>query len=102
MAAQVVGPLLAPRVSIPPLLAWAFDITSTGIQRTVSPVAHLNRRRIWALALAGTLIAGVALAGYWFWHPWKASSPRLTNAALDEKSIAVLPFENLSVDKENA
>jgi TolB-like protein/predicted Zn-dependent protease len=99
---QLFVALLALGFPIALVLAWAFDITSTGIQRTVSPVAQLNRRRVWALALAGTLIAGVALTGYWFWQPWKASEPRLTNAPHGEKSIAVLPFENLSVDKENA
>jgi hypothetical protein len=99
---QLFVALLALGFPIGLVLAWAFDITSTGIQRTVSPVANLNRRRVWALALAGTLIAGVALTSYWFWHPWKSAESRLTNAPLGEKSIAVLPFENLSVDKENA
>jgi TolB-like protein/Flp pilus assembly protein TadD len=99
---QLFVAMLALGFPIALVLAWAFDITSTGIQRTVSPVTHLNRRRVWALALAGTAIAGIALAGYWFWHPWKSGNPRLTNVPLGEKSIAVLPFENLSVEKENA
>ncbi|MGH7935660.1 MAG: hypothetical protein ACREF8_01465, partial [Chthoniobacterales bacterium] len=84
------------------VLAWAFDITSSGIQRTpnVSGLRVSHRRQIWALAGAGTAIAALALSAYWFWHPWR--NPRLTNPSLPEKSIAVLPFENLSMEKENA
>jgi len=33
-------------------------------------------RQIWALGIAGTLIAALALTGYWFWHPW--AHPRIT------------------------
>jgi TolB-like protein len=86
------------------VLAWAFDITSSGIQRTpnVSGLRVSSRRQIWLLALVGMAIAVLALSGYWLWHPWKNVNPRLTNRAINEKSIAVLPFENLSADKENA
>jgi TolB-like protein/Tfp pilus assembly protein PilF len=86
------------------VLAWAFDITSTGIQRTESAAGLrvTHRRQIWVLAAVGTAIAALALVGYWFWHPWKANPSRLTNSAIPEKSIAVLPFENLSTEKENA
>jgi serine/threonine protein kinase/tetratricopeptide (TPR) repeat protein len=48
-----------------------------------------------ALAL-GFLIAAVALALPFYWHR------NLTTGPLPEKSIAVLPFENLSKDEENA
>ena len=101
-AQQLFVALLALGFPLALVLAWAFDITSSGIQRTVSPVSHHNRRRIWVLALAGSLVAALALAGYWFWHPWKTEPSRLTNQSPAEKSIAVLPFENLSVEKENA
>jgi TolB-like protein/Tfp pilus assembly protein PilF len=87
------------------VLAWAFDITSTGIQRTpnVSGLYVSSRRQIWVLALVGTAVAALALSGYWFWHPWRiAPAPGLTRQPVSEKSIAVLPFENLSTEKENA
>jgi TolB-like protein len=87
------------------VLAWAFDITSTGIQRTpnVSGLYVSSRRQIWVLALVGTAIAALALSGYWFWHPWRtAPATDLTREPVSEKSIAVLPFENLSTEKENA
>lgn len=48
----------------------------------------------------GTAIAALVLSAFWFWHPW--NDPSLTNHPVPEKSIAVLPFENLSADKENA
>ncbi len=84
------------------VLAWAFDITSSGIQRTpnVSGLHVAHPRQIWALAGVGTAIAALALSAYWFWHPWR--NPSLTNHEIPEKSIAVLPFENLSTEKDNA
>src|SRR5450432_668700 len=55
------------------VLAWAFDITKSGIQRTpdVSGLRVSSRRQIWVLAFVGTAIAALALSGYFFWHPWK-------------------------------
>src|SRR3989454_4724198 len=60
-----------------------------------SAEARLRRRRS-ALAVVGTtlLIPAIAL-GAWLFQRSKSS-------ALMERSIAVLPFENLSGDKENA
>lgn len=84
------------------VLAWAFDITSSGIQRTpdIGGLHPSYSRQIWTLAGVGTAIAALALSAYWFWHPWR--NPSLTNPDIPEKSIAVLPFENLSTEKENA
>ena len=86
------------------VLAWAFDLTSSGIQRTpnVTGLRVSSRRQIWVLALAGTAIAALGLSAYWFWHPWKRPGSGLTNQVISEKSIAVLPFQNLSTEKENA
>ncbi len=84
------------------VLAWAFDITSSGIQRTpnINGLHVSHSRPVWALAGVGTGIAALALSAYFFWHPWR--NPSLTNQSIPEKSIAVLPFENLSTEKENA
>ena len=59
------------------VLAWAFDITSTGIQRTPNVIGLRvsHRRQIWVLAVVGTAIAVLALAAYWFWHPWRNAAP---------------------------
>ena len=89
------------------ILAWAFDLTRRGIER--APSAHglqvVRTRQMWLLGVAGFLIAGVALAGYWFWHPWRnprLASPSLTSDEILEKGIAVLPFQNLSAEPANA
>lgn len=73
------------------ILAWAFDITKQGITATpaVSPRPQLGRN-ILMLVLAGVLVS--AAAGF-FLLP--ASARKI------DKSIAVLPFESLSEEKEN-
>jgi TolB-like protein/tetratricopeptide (TPR) repeat protein len=78
------------------VLAWIFDITPTGIERTskTQSVATptLRRRNVFWLAAAGIFIS--AVAGFFI-------LPRAAAHKID-KSIAVLPFENLSDEKENA
>jgi TolB-like protein len=76
------------------ILAWAFDVTSQGIKATPSvaaPGSHL-RRNVVMLVATGIIIS--AAAGFFL-------LPRASARKID-KSIAVLPFENLSDDKENA
>jgi len=92
------------------ILAWAFDLTSRGIVRTPDVGEHsANRRRVLLLAAMGLVIGVGAITGYWAWHPWRnaPAGSSLTSAALPvstipEKSIAVLPFANLSDEKQNA
>jgi TolB-like protein/Tfp pilus assembly protein PilF len=71
------------------ILGWAFDITSHGIRAT--PGAH---RRAYVILLVATGVMISAAAGLFL-------LPRVTARQID-KSIAVLPFENLSKDEENA
>src|SRR5213592_1444923 len=76
------------------MLAWAFDITMQGIQatpETAVPGRH-RRRNIIMLVATGVIIS--AAAGFFL-------LPRVSARKID-KSIAVLPFESLSDDKENA
>jgi len=74
------------------ILAWAYDVTPQGIQATPRvPGAH-RRRNIILLVTAGAIIS--AAAGF-FLLP-RASARRI------DKSVAVLPFQNLSNEKENA
>lgn len=90
------------------VLAWIFEVKGGAIKRTHTvgrPVG--NRRRLAVLAVLGLLIAGCGVAGYWFWHPWSRALPVQTAPALPPlpvtgKSIAVLPFANLSDMKQNA
>jgi TolB-like protein/Flp pilus assembly protein TadD len=78
------------------VLAWMFDITSSGIERTSTAEAHpqpkSRRRRNVILLAAGGAMVSIA-AGFFL-------LPRAVAHKVD-KSIAVLPFENLSDDKEN-
>jgi TolB-like protein/Tfp pilus assembly protein PilF len=76
------------------ILAWAFDVTPTGIRATPAPVVEGRPRRRNLLVLVAIGILVSAAAGF-FLLP-RAIAHRV------EKSIAVLPFENLSDDKENA
>ena len=66
------------------------------------PVTASQRHR-FILALAALLPAiAVALGFLLFYHPTPRETQRVQNANLPEKSIAVLPFENLSKEPENA
>jgi TolB-like protein len=74
------------------ILAWAYDVTPQGIQATPpAPGAH-RRRNIIALTAIGLAIS--AVAGFFLF-------PRASGRSV-EKSIAVLPFQSLSDEKENA
>src|SRR5947209_704395 len=76
------------------VLAWAYDITSQGVRATPTPAvpgSH-RRRNIVMLVLTGIVIS--AAAGFFL-------LPRVSAHKID-KSIAVLPFESLSDEKENA
>src|SRR5436305_14821736 len=53
------------------VLAWAFDVTPTGIEKTpegTGPVAARNVRYGWALGGIGLLIAALGVGAYWWWH----------------------------------
>jgi len=76
------------------ILAWAYDITAQGVRATPTlavPGSH-RRRNIIMLVVTGVIIS--AAAGFFL-------LPRVSAHKCD-KSIAVLPFENLSDEKENA
>src|SRR5881396_1520248 len=75
------------------MLAWAFDVTPEGIRATEKTTAETHlRRNMIILVAAGVIVS--AVAGFFL-------LPRASGRNID-KSIAVLPFENLSGDPENA
>src|SRR6266699_1371109 len=95
------------------ILSWAFELTPEGIKREseIEPdksITHHTGRKIVAL----TIVLGVAAAGLLAFQLLRSKSPSAaavlpsmaSNAAVDipSKSIAVLPFDNLSDDKSNA
>jgi TolB-like protein/Tfp pilus assembly protein PilF len=74
------------------VLAWAYDITPQGIQGTpTTPGAHRRRNLILLIAFAVIISASV---GFFL-------LPRAVWDKID-KSVAVLPFQNLSSDPDNA
>jgi len=73
------------------ILAWAYDITAQGIQITPTKGTH-RRRNLILLIVTGVMVS--ASAGFFL-------LPRAMWNKVD-KSVAVLPFQNLSSDPENA
>ena len=76
------------------ILAWAYDITPQGIRATPETTAPRTGRRRNIIMLVATGVVISAATGFFL-------MPRLAAHKVD-KSIAVLPFENLSDEKENA
>jgi serine/threonine-protein kinase len=76
------------------ILAWAYDITAQGVRATPEPSLPRSHRRRNIVMLVATGVIISAAAGFFL-------LPRVSAHKCD-KSIAVLPFENLSDEKENA
>src|SRR6266480_6840042 len=95
------------------IFAWAFEITPEGIKRAEEvdlgkSITHQTGRKLmWMTAFLAVIAAG--LFAYQVWRTKSmpgviTSSSRIeeTTASIPKKSIAVLPFENLSRDPDNA
>ena len=87
------------------VFAWFFEITPEGVKRTevadAMPKATGRKRHAWIYVV----VAGAAISVALFFLGRYTASNRAAAAAPNElpaKSIAVLPFENLSEDKANA
>src|SRR5215468_7918601 len=76
------------------ILAWAYDVTPQGIRATPAPTTSRPRLRRNLIMLIGTGVIISVAAGFFL-------LPRVSARRI-EKSIAVLPFQNLSDEKENA
>src|SRR5437588_298182 len=76
------------------ILAWAYDITAQGVRATPTPAVPGSHRRRNIIMLVATGVIISAAAGFFL-------LPRVSAHKVD-KSIAVLPFENFSDDKDNA
>src|SRR5947208_316938 len=74
------------------ILAWAYDVTPQGIQATPTVPGGHRRRNIILLVAAGAIIS--TAAGFFL-------LPRASARKID-KSVAVLPFQNLTDEKANA
>ena len=84
------------------VIAWAFELTPEGLKRTEvadALPAQRSRSRAWIYVV---LIAGALSAGLFFLGRFTASTKQSVSAEVSSKSIAVLPFDNLSRDPDNA
>src|SRR5947207_6572101 len=94
------------------VIAWAFELTPEGLKRTedvdallatnvgVATSARQPRKHVWIFVV----LVGAALSIALFFvgrYTIRDKTPRQSQAATG-KSIAVLPFENLSRDPDNA
>jgi TolB-like protein/Flp pilus assembly protein TadD len=94
------------------VLAWSFELTPQGIKRTETadamPEATRKRRHVWiyVVIIGAILSIGLFLLGRYSainGAPRQdASAARTEAATVPNKSIAVLPFDNLSRDPDNA
>jgi TolB-like protein/Tfp pilus assembly protein PilF len=97
------------------IFAWAFEITPEGIKRAEDvdvskSIAHqTGRKLVWTTVILA--IVAIGLVAYQFSRQKSAATPRqsasaarteLATSSIPAKSIAVLPFENLSEEKANA
>ena len=92
------------------ILAWAFELTPEGIRRAeeVAPRESKTPKagRKWTAIVVAAAVLAAALLAFQFARTRSSAtseSPKQTTPAPSmDKSVAVLPFENLSSDKENA
>jgi TolB-like protein/Tfp pilus assembly protein PilF len=81
-------------------MAWAFESTPEGIKRTeeadAMPAGAARAKRAWIYV---AIVGGLLSIGLFFVGRYTAVPKQ--NAGNSAKSIAVLPFENLSADKQN-
>src|SRR6266536_694840 len=84
------------------ILAWAFELTPEGIKRAedVDPSESVRRKtgRKLDFFIIAVLLLVIGILLFQRLHP--TVSPAVSSSL--EKSIAVLPFENLSRDPDNA
>jgi hypothetical protein len=78
------------------VIAWAFELTPEGIKRTdeIEP-GQRSRNRAWIYIV---IVAGAISVSLFFIGRYTSSK----QSGGVEKSIAVLPFVNMSSDQENA
>src|SRR5438874_4703441 len=85
------------------VIAWAFEITPQGIERTevadTMPVAPGQKKHAWMYV---AIVGAVLSIGLFFLGRYGFRNATSSSAELPGKSIAVLPFDNLSRDPDNA
>src|SRR5207302_7414539 len=93
------------------VIAWAFELTPEGLKRTedvdpfdsrsgqvLAAAAQRPRHRAWIFVV---IIAGAMSLGLFFLGRFTAPGKQSGASEVSSKSIAVLPFVNMSSDREN-
>jgi TolB-like protein/tetratricopeptide (TPR) repeat protein len=84
-------------------LAWMFELTPQGIKRTETadamPETVRQKKHTWIYVV---VIGGLFSIGLFFLGRYSAATGQTQSSGLPAKSIAVLPFDNLSRDPDNA
>jgi len=84
------------------VLAWTFELTPEGIKRTATadamPDVTRKKKYVWIYVV---VIGGLLSIGLFFLGRYSAAPTQHVAVDTPVKSIAVLPFENLSDDKQN-
>ena len=85
------------------VLAWMFELTPQGIKRTETadamPEATRKKKYVWIYVV----VIGAAISiGLFFLGRYSAGNTTASPSGITNKSIAVLPFDNLSRDPDNA
>jgi TolB-like protein/Tfp pilus assembly protein PilF len=108
-AVQLVVLVLVIGFPIATVLSWAFEMTPEGIKREAEvdrakSIPRKAGRKLTALVvLLAALAAGLMVFRFLRSQPaLEKEKPTSLAAEIDSKSIAVLPFENLSEEKANA
>ena len=102
-AMQIVILILVVGFPIALVFSWAFEITPEGIVRESDveadkSITHHTGRKIVAL----TIVLAVVATGLLIFQLIRARSTSPSATTISNKSIAVLPFDNLSGDPQNA
>ena len=90
------------------VLSWAFELTPEGIKReeevdSPRPRKWKTLRKLTALIIVlAALAAGVTAFRFLLSNRGNPERPPAVSAQIESKSIAVLPFENLSEERANA
>ena len=90
------------------IIAWAFELTPQGLKRTedVDLAAQGQRKShawIYIVIVGAAFSIGLIFIGrYTARNTVSAARTEAATASIPQKSIAVLPFENLSEDKANS
>ncbi len=96
--------LIAVGFPIALVIAWAFEITPQGIERTevadTMPAVAGQKKHVWIYVVV--VGAAISIALFFLGRYTAGNTASAARTELPAKSIAVLPFDNLSRDPDNA